>query len=414
MDFSLEYNKEQEKFAKEVRQWLKENVPKDWVRVRDPDKRSPEQWQRARELGRKLAKKGWLAPGMPRKYGGGELDVDHQFVLSQEFESAKLGLPPYYDSGLSLACNAIMVCGTEEQKERFLPIICKGEVITWELFTEPEVGTDEASQQATALRHVRDNDYFIINGSKVFVGSSYLTVDRFLLLTKSDLEAPRHGNLAMFLAPAHLPGITIQSLDLFTRGEFGMVSGVTTDGSHGRKNQVFFDDVRIHKDYLIGAEHDGWKVAEATLNVEHGGGGVVRPPHANFLIDTFLDHCRNNPNVVKRLRENPHLLESVVEVYIGTQIQRLWATRNAWAAATKRRAPGAGNQLGMYSKYFAGRSAAHIAKVLGPYAFLSADDEQCLEDGMFELGERGACLLAPGGTPEAAKILLSRALGIGR
>ncbi|MBA7703423.1 putative acyl-CoA dehydrogenase FadE17 [subsurface metagenome] len=414
MDFSLEYTEEQEEFAKEVRQWLNENVPKDWVRVRDPDKRSDEQWQRARELGRKLAEKGWLAPGMPRKYGGGELDVDHQFVLSQEFEEAKIGFPPYYDSGLSLACNAIMVCGTEEQKERHLPLICKGEVVTHELFTEPEVGTDEASQQATALRHEREGEYFIINGQKIFVGSTYVPADRYLLLTKSDLEAPRHGNLAMFFAPSDLPGITSQPLDLFTRGEFGMISGPTTDGSHGRKNTVFFDDVRIHEDYLIGEDHDGWKVSEATLNVEHGGGGVARPPHENFLIKTFLSYCKSNPNVVKRLRENPQLLDSVVEVYIGTQIQRLWATRNFWAAATRTRAPGAGNQLGMYSKYFAGRAAFHMARVLGPYAFLSADDERCLEEGMFELGERGACLLAPGGTPEAGKIILSRALRIGR
>jgi len=413
MNFSLEYTKEQEEFAKVVREWIKENVPEDWERVRDPDKRSREQWQRQRELGRKLGEKGWLLPGFSPKYGGGGLDVDHQFVLSQEFAKAKVGFPPYYDSGLSLACNAIMVCGTEEQKERFLPLICKGEIVSWELFTEPEVGTDEAAQQTNALRHVREKDYFIVNGQKIFVGSTYMPPDRFLLLTRSDLEAPRHQNLAMFFAPADLPGITIMPLDLFTVGEFGMVSGPTTDGSHGHKNQVFFDDVRIHESYLIGEDHDGWKVATATLDVEHGGGGVVRVPRENFLIETFLSYCKSNPNVVKRLRDNPQLLDSLAEVYIGAEIQRLWATRNAWLAMSRRRAPGAGNQLQLYSKYFAAKCAAHMTRVLGPCA-LTSDDEWSLEDGMFEIGERGAILLAPGGTPEAAKILLSRALRIGR
>ncbi len=413
MDFSLGYTKEQEEFAKEVREWLEENVPKDWLRVRDPDKQSVEQWQKRRELGHKLGEKGWLLPGLPRKYGGGGLDVDHSFVLSQEFAIAKVGFPPYYDSGLSLAANAIMVCGTAEQKERFLPLICKGEVVSWELFTEPEVGTDEAAQQTNALRHVREKDYFIVNGQKIFVGSTYMSPDRFLLLTRSDLEAPRHQNLAMFFVPADLPGITIMPLDLFTVGEFSMVSGPTTDGSHGHKNQVFFDDVRIHESYLVGEDHDGWRVATATLDVEHGGGGVVRVPRVNTIAETFLAQCKTNPNIVKRLRENPQLLDIVVDVYISAQIERLWATRNAWLAMSGRRAPGVGNQLQLFSKYFGARLAANVAKVLGPYAFTS-DNEWGLEDGMFEIGERGAVLLAPAGTPEAAKILLSRALAIGR
>lgn len=417
MDFRLEYTKEQEEFARGVRQWIEENVPEGWMRVRDPDKQSSEQWQKRRELGRKLGEKGWLVPGLPREYGGGGLDADHQFVLSQEFAEAKVGFPPHYDSGLTLAANAIMVCGTEEQKERFLPLICKGEVVSWELFTEPEAGTDEANQQANALRHVRENDYFVVNGSKIFVGSTYLPPDRFLLLTRSDLEAARHQNLAMFFAPADLPGITIQPLDLFTVGEFGMISGPITDGSHGHKNQVFFDDVRLHESYLIGEDHEGWRGATATLDVEHGGGGVVRVPRANMMMETFLSYCKSNPIVVKRLKENPHLLDYVVDTYIGAQIQRLWAMRNAWLAITGKRAPGVGNQLQIYSKYFAARFAANMAKVLGPCAFTS-DEEYSLgegdDKGMFEIGERGALLLAPGGTPEAAKILLSRALRIGR
>ncbi len=415
MDFSLEYTKEQEEFAKEVREWMDKNVPKDMVNVRDPVKISQEQRQKRRELGRKLGEKGWLLPGFPREYGGGGLDVDYRFVLSREFAKAELAFPPYYDSGLSLAAAAILVCGTEEQKKRHLMPICKGEVVSWQLFTEPEAGTDEANQQTNALRHVRDKDHFIVNGQKIFVGS--LTThpdppDRFLLLTRSDVEAPRHQNLAMFLAPANLPGVTITPLDLFASGTLGQVSGRTVDGAPGVKHQVFFDDVRIHESYLIGGDRDGWKVATATLDVEHGG-GEARIPRRNFVIERFLSFCKSNPNMVKRLNENPQLLNSVVDIYIGAEIERLFATRNAWLASSGRRAPYVGPQLGLYSKMFGGRLITDMARVLGPYAFTD-DAEWSLEEAMFEVVQRGGVCFAPGGTPEAQKIIISRALAIGR
>ena len=129
MDFSLEYTKEQEEFAKEVREWLDKNIPKDLVTQRDPLKVSREQWDKKRELGRKLGAKGWLWPSYPREYGGGGLDMDHSFVLRQELAKRRLSLPPYYDSG-RLAAPAILACGTEEQKKRFLPPIFRGEAIT--------------------------------------------------------------------------------------------------------------------------------------------------------------------------------------------------------------------------------------------------------------------------------------------
>ena len=422
MDFSLEYTKEQEEFAKEVREWLDENVPKDIVSTRDPLKMSYEQWQKRRELARKLGEKGWLYPSSPRQYGGGGLDGAHSAVLHIEMAARHLTLPPYYDSG-RLAIPATLACGTEEQKERFLPPMLKGEAVSWQLFTEPEAGTDEANQQTNALRHVRDKDHFIVNGQKIFVGGLYSPPKQFLLLTRSDPEAERHQNLAMFLAPANLPGITIQPLDLFPAGTFGQVCGLSADGAPGVKHQVFFDDVRIHESYLIGGERDGWQVTTATLTVEHGdrgsdgggrgsAGGAV-PISQNMVVEDFLAQCKTNPAIVKRLRENPHLLDSVVDIYIGAQIERLLATRNAWLPRSGMRVRYAGPQLQVYSKMFGAKAAADMAQVLGPYTFTD-DAEWVLDEGIFEVAQRGGVCFAPGGTPEALKIVISRALAIGR
>ena len=418
MDFEveMEYSAEQEEFAREVRAWMDENIPKDLVSPRDPVKVTHEQWLQRRELGRKLGKKGWLHPRFPKKHGGGELEPDLAYVLTTEFAARHISIPPYHDAGGLLGAAAIMAVGTEEQKERLLPPILTGEVATWELFTEPEAGTDEANQQTNALRVRREGDHFVVNGGKIFVGGLWEPPEQFLLLTRSDLEAPRHENLAMFIAPARVPGITIQRLDLFVPGMFTSISGAAVDAAEGMKYQVFFDDVRIHESCLIMGDHDGWKVTSATLAVEHGvtGRGIGGRPRSvwiprNLMAENFLAQCKNNPKIARRLKENPHLLKHVVDTYISTQIERLFHMRNFGGKGGLYGGP----QIQIYSKIFANRLSFDMAAVLGPYT-LTDDAELALDEGIFEVGQRGSVCISPAGTPEAMKIIISRGLSIGR
>jgi len=419
MDFAaeVEYSEEQEKFAREVRAWMDENIPKDLVSPRDPARVTHEQWLQRRELGRKLGKKGWLHPRYPREYGGGDLDANHAYVLTKEFAERKISLPPYHDAGGGLGAAAILAVGTEEQKKRLLPPILTGEAATWELFTEPEAGTDEANQQTNALRMHKEGEHFIVNGQKIFVGGLWEPPEQFLLLTRSDLEAPRHQNLAMFIAPARVPGVTIQRLDLFVPGPFGSISGPAVDVAEAVKYTVFFDDVKIHEDCLVCGDHDGWKVTSATLAVEHG---VVGRPGAgararsvwvqkNVVAQKFLDQCRNNPRIKQRLKENPHLLDRAVEVYISAEIERLFSIRNAGGKGGAYGGP----QAMVYAKVFSLKLSSIMNEVLGHYS-LSDSEEWWLDEGIFEVGHRGSIATAPGGTPEAMKIIVSRGLAIGR
>ncbi len=417
MDFSLDYSKEQEEFAREVRAWLDKNIPADLESVRDPIKMSREQFQKRRELGKKLGKQGWLHPAASKKYGGGGLDANHAFVIHEEVGKKGFGLPPYYDIGASLAAPAILACGTDEQKERFLKKIYTGEAVTWQLFTEPEAGTDEANQHTTALRHRREGEYYVVNGSKIFVGGFYAPPDFLLLLTRCDLTAPRHENLAMFVAPANLPGISIQTLGLFPSANFAQACSPGSASSPGDKHSVFLDEVRIHESNLIGGEGGGWRATMATLTAEHGdreggegGGGVVSK---SLLIEKILDQCRKNPSISKRVMANAVVRDRLVELYLCTEIERLWSIRNAWISGSGKRAPYAGPQLSAYSKIFGNKAMMLIGDILGPYA-LTDDAEWGLDDGFFELGERGGVCTAPAGTPEALKIIISRLLGIGR
>ncbi|MBN1366706.1 MAG: acyl-CoA dehydrogenase family protein [Dehalococcoidales bacterium] len=411
MDFSLGYTPEQEKFAVDVKEWLNNSVPKGLLTIRDPAKMSREQWQMRRDFVYKLGQKGWLYPGAPPEYSGGGLNADQCYVLSVELAERGLGLPPLYDVGV-LAGPAILAAGTEEQKKRFLPPMFRGEVLTWQLFTEPEAGTDEANQQTNALRSPNENDYFIINGQKIFVGAFPSKPDQFFLLTRSDLQAPRHKNLAAFIVPANLPGIEVQPLDLFPPGTFYEACSPTVANSEGTKHSVFFDDVKVSEKCLIGGDHDGWKVVVAALDVEHSGNfvGVIG---RNYTTEKFFAQVKNNPNIIKRIKDNPLLLDTLVDIYIDAQTERLFSIRNSWQSFNHIEAPYTGPQMALFSKNFGGRFIRDSLEVLGPYA-LTDDTKWQMDDGTFESVQRAGVCFASGGTPEALKINMARALGIGR
>ena len=422
MDFSPDkYTNEQEEFAKEVNQWLDENIPEGMEFPRDPLNVTQEQFQKRRELAKRAARKGYLYPNYPVKYGGGGYTRAQATVIRRETAMRNIQLMGFHSAGSTMGIPAILACGTDEQKERLLPLILKDGALTWELFTEAEAGSDEANQQTNALRSERDGEYFIVNGGKIFVGGIYPPPDNFLLLTRSDTKAPRHENLSMFLAPADMEGVSIVPLDLFVPGPFGTTSGRSTAGADGIKYQVFFDDVSIHEKYLIGKEGDGWRVANAALEVEHGGIGAAETgagegrgaqfwgSEQSYLVRRFIDQCKNNPVIAKRIKANPFLLESVMNVYIEAEKERLFGLRNAGGMGGR----AGGTHAQLFSKKFSILLTNEIAKVLGPYG-LTSDEELGMEDTMFEVARRGALCLAPLGTPEVLKIVISRALAIGR
>ncbi|MFC1966957.1 acyl-CoA dehydrogenase family protein, partial [Chloroflexota bacterium] len=251
MNFELEYTKEQEEFRREVGEWLEKNVPEGLVQPVDFEDLSYEMYQKHRELGRRLGAKGWLRPMYPKEYGGGGMSLDKAIIIEEELDNYDLTLPPYYDSGGRFGGASILVWGTEEQKKALLTPICRGEVRSWQLLTEPEAGSDLANVQTLA---VRDGEDYVINGQKTFIGCNH-GADWFWMICRTDPKAPRHENLGWFMFPADLPGITVQAQELFfAGGEAGAGSGI--------KNNIYLDNVRVPAFNLVGGENQGWKVAQ--------------------------------------------------------------------------------------------------------------------------------------------------------
>ena len=392
MDFTIQYTKEQEDFRTEVRGWLEQNAkyPSEWGDIPpETDHWMPEMRQWALDFSRKLGGKGWLFPLWDKEYGGGGLTGDHDIVLKEEMSHYDI---PQSGRG-ELQAGSIMVHGTDEQKKRFLKPILTGEDVCWQLFTEPEVGSDLASLKTRA---VKDGDDFVITGQKIFVGDSF-DADWLWCLAVTDPDAPRHQNIGAFFMPANLPGISIANLNLVVqRG----------------KRLVSMDGVRVSREYLIGEDTQGWRVAQTTLELEHGAAGFLseRDPIVRDVIEYTKEVVRNG----KPLSKDPFVQQSMVESFIEANIHRLLGLRNYWMFNSGQTVTFHGSQASLLRKDYNLKAADRILHVLGPQALINDEKWGALKKRVEHHQRESLVSAHPGGTLEVQKLIIARRLGISR
>ena len=394
MDFELQYTKEQEEFRKEVRSWLEQNakVPDELGKLPlEEGEMTWEMFQWARDFQRKLGGRGWLFPTFPSEYGGGGLSPDQGIILREEL--GRIEYPEaYYQIG-NLAMSAIYVHGTEEQKQRFVEPIAKGEMACWQAFTEPEGGSDLASLKTRA---VKDGDDFIITGQKMWIGDQF-EPDMLWTPVVTDPDAPRHQNLGAFLFPANLPGITIHELNLVV---------------NRRKRLISFDGVRVSREYLIGEETQGWRVISTSLELEHGAGGAIQ--ERDKLLDDIIQYTKDTVRNGQPLSKDPFVQQAMADNYIESNIQRLLGLRNYWMFNNGQNVTYHGSQNSFLNKHFAVTKASRVLNVLGPYAIINDEKWGALERRV-EINQRNSLVgLHPGGTYDVQKLIMARRLGISR
>ena len=197
-----------------------------------------------------LAEHGWLTMAWPKEYGG--LDATHlqQVIFKEELYRANAS---FDQLGVNLAGPTIMLHGSDELKKTHLPRIARAEARWCQGFSEPGAGSDLASLQTKA---VRDGDDYIVNGQKIWTSSAH-QADWVLLLTRTDVDAPKHRGITMFVVDMKTPGITVRPLIQIT-------------GKHGF-NEVYFEDVRVPASNMVGELNRGWYVATTTLDFERSG-----------------------------------------------------------------------------------------------------------------------------------------------
>ena len=246
----LAYPPEAEEFRGVIRDWLSENLPDGWGQPgfsMTPEERTAfnQEWTA------KLFAGGWICASWPAEYGGKGLSLLQQVVLNEEF--ARVGAPLRADFfGDTLVGPTLLQWGTEEQKQRFIPGILKGEIAWCQGFSEPDAGSDLAGLKTKAEL---DGDEWIVNGQKVWTTQAR-HADYIFLLARTDPEAPKHAGISYLLVPMKQAGVEVRPIE-------------QVDGS-AEFNEVFFTNVRCPKDNVIGGVNNGWKVAMTTLGFERG------------------------------------------------------------------------------------------------------------------------------------------------
>ncbi len=206
-----------------------------------------------REFMKKLAERRWIAPAWPKEYGGAGMSVMEQFIFNSELAEARAPRPGGIATGF--AGPTLIVHGTEEQKQKYLPEILSGEVIWCQGYSEPGAGSDLAALQTRA---VRDGDDFVVNGQKIWTSGGHVS-KWMILLARTDPDAPKHRGITYFIVDMKSPGLTVRPL-------------INAAGTH-EFNEVFFEDVRIPRENIIGEENRGWYLAQTTLSFERSNIG---------------------------------------------------------------------------------------------------------------------------------------------
>jgi alkylation response protein AidB-like acyl-CoA dehydrogenase len=314
----------------------------------DPRRTDVQEWLAAHPnpTGRQLAEAGYVVPHWAPPFG---LDADPltQLMVDEELRTARVHRP-VNPIGIGWAGPTLMYAGTTEQKERWLWPLLSGEEFWCQLFSEPGAGSDLA---ALSTRAERDGDHYVVNGQKVW--NSYAHIAKWgILLARTDPAATKHQGISYFVCDMRLPGIEVRPL-------------IDMTGEHAF-NEVFFTDVRIPADCLVGPEHGGWELAKVTLGNERvslSGEGALwgMGPTADDLVD-LVKAAGGAPD--------PVLRERLCSVWIESQILRVLRLRMV-SAVLAGRAPGAEASV---RKAIADAHGQHIMGVArdlaGPHAML--------------------------------------------
>ena len=385
---------EEAAFRKEIRAFIQAEAPK-------PKKGESAQealvsgWAANQEWFKKLGQKGWIAPAWPKEYGGASMTTVQQFIFNEEMALNKAPRPMHMIIGLGMAGPTLIVHGTEEQRKAYLPGMLKGEDIWCQGYSEPGAGSDLASLQTRA---VRDGDDYVINGQKIWTTLAHMA-KYMILLTRTDPDAPKHRGITYFILDMKSPGVEVRPLyNLGNSHEF---------------NEVFFNNVRIPKDNVIGEENRGWYSAVTTLDFERSsiGSATGMKQHVEELIEYARQH-ENDPT--STLRTNPMLKYELSDRMIETEVARMLSYRVASMQARGLIPNYEASSLKLFSTELNQRIARSATHILGLYGQLNGADAPT-KGRWAATFLRSAAYTIEGGTSEIQRnIIAQRGLGLPR
>ncbi|MES2899218.1 MAG: acyl-CoA dehydrogenase family protein [Pseudomonadota bacterium] len=309
----LNYTGDDLAFRDEVRSFLDANLPRELQhKVRNHLRMSRADYVRWHQI---LAAKGWVAPGWPAEFGGPGWSPVQRHIFDEE--CARAGTPQILPFGVNMVAPVIMAFGNEAQKSYFLPRILSCEDWWCQGYSEPGSGSDLASLKTAA---VRDGDHYIVNGQKTWTTLAQ-HADMIFCLVRTDIGVRKQEGISFLLMDMRAPGVTVRPI-------------IMLDEDH-EVNEVFFDNVRVPVENLVGQENRGWTYAKYLLGHERTGIAAVgrSKRELDFLKRFALAQSKNG----KPLLEDPLFAAKVASLEIELMALEMTVLR---VLAQEHKAPG--------------------------------------------------------------------------
>jgi alkylation response protein AidB-like acyl-CoA dehydrogenase len=311
----LNYSAEELAFREEVREFLREELPTDLsdaVREgRSIGKEGHERWHSI------LNARGWLAPNWPRAYGGCAWNAVQRHIFEEE--CCRAHAPRIVPFGLTMLGPVLQKFGSDAQRDYFLPRILSGEHWWCQGYSEPGAGSDLASLRTRA---VRDGDHYVVNGQKTWTTLGQYA-NWIFCLVRTDPDAKQQEGISFLLIDMDTPGIEVRPIILL-------------DGTH-EVNEVWFTDVRVPVENLVGEENQGWTYAKYLLT--HERTNIAGVGFSQAGLDAVKRLARQQMHRGRPLAENPHFAARLARVEIDLMAMATTNLRIISAAAAGQ-APG--------------------------------------------------------------------------
>lgn len=380
MDFR--FSEEEESFRQRVQEFIgKNNTPEAQADNFQGSIRGPN----AREFVRKMAQEGLLGLSWPKEYGGKDMPPVYDGILNEELAYAHA---PQATHGVGIVGRTLMKYGSDWLKSQFLPKILNEEIELALGYSEPEAGSDLASLK---LRAVRDGDMYVLNGQKLFCSAADIS-EWVWLMVRTDPDVPKHKGISLFLVDLKTSGIKVNVLRT--------ICGDST-------TEVFFDNARIPRKYLVGEENQGWRYAMEALAYERH---VLFPANtAKRMFDILVGWVKETTLDGRVLAEDPIVRHKIARLAMETEALQMLGLRvlNAVEKGLVGDVEAAMHKL--YGSHLEQRIADTALDIMGPYGQLKEGSKYVYANGYF--GRRylmGVLRTVGGGSSEVQKNIIAR------
>lgn len=306
------------------------------------------------DLHKKMAKYGFMGVKIPAQYGGGGGDYLSYALLVEEFARVDAVLSIYANTSNSLGGGPLMLAGSEEQKQKYLPAVAKGEKIMVFALTEPGAGSDAGGTQTTAIQ---DGDDFILNGRKTFISGAPMA-DWAIVFAKTDLTAKGSKGISMFVVDMKLPGVSLGAPEK----KMGINGYPTSD--------VVLEDVRVSKDCLVGPLHKGFQYAMKTLDGGRLGMAAQAVGIAQSCLDEAVKYAKERKQFGRRIADFQGISFMIAEMAADVEAAR----QLVYHAAQLKDAGKDATSACSIAKYFAAEAANRCAykavQIHGGYGYI--------------------------------------------